>query len=174
MAGARTGMKKIFRTLYRGGADAALLALGATPVFASQGMQLPYVPWEYPCASAALVWCMAVIRRKRETAIEALLSLASFIPAFIMLTCFTGYGLLGYISSGCVPGGLSIMVYRRLPSVSSILFSLAAALMCMVPAYFLSCQGNILRLLRTDATSLLVLTLLFLLTEQLLAAAAKK
>lgn len=133
-----------FRLLYRSGLDVFALTAAMSWAYAALVNELPYVPWEYPCAVAACVWVLIVVIRSFSYADKHPATLLLLLPAAVLLTCFTAADFLGYLAPAA---SLLILVFLgRSPVKRRLLAYIAATTAVMAPAVFLEFHSSILAL----------------------------
>lgn len=128
----------LLRGLYRSGLDTAVLTAILSWAYAVLYKEVPYVPWEYPCASAACAWFLVVgLRCKLKGTLRTeLLHLLLFLPALFLLTCVTSAAFLPYLAPATWPL-IFVLFLRRMPRYQRILLHAASALCALAPGFFL-------------------------------------
>lgn len=112
--------------------------------YASLVQEVPYVPWEYPCAVAACVWVLIVVFRNLPHADKHPASLLLLLPAAALLTCFTAVAFLPYLAPAAA---LLILIFLRCsPLKRRFLAYIAATTAVMAPAVFLEFYSSIFAL----------------------------
>lgn len=160
------------RLLYRSGLDVFALAAAMSWAYASLIQNLPYIPWEYPCAVAACVWVLIVVLRSFSYADKHPATLLLLLPAAVLLTCFTAADFLSYLAPAAA---LLILIFlRRSPVQRRFLAYIAATIAVIAPAVFLEFHASILSLFINRGWWPPLILLTFFLNELLLTSAAGK
>lgn len=160
--------RPLLRHLYRSGADVFALTAAMSWAYASLVQDLPYVPWEYPCAVAACVWVLIVVFRNLPRFNNNPAELLLLLPAAVLLTCFTAADFLGYLAPAAA---LLILIYLRCsPLKRRFLAYIAATTAVMAPAVFLEFHSSLLALFLHRGWWPLLIFLTFSLNELLFSA----
>lgn len=161
-----------FRLLYRSGLDVFVLTAAMSWAYAAHIQDVPYVPWEYPCAVAACVWGLIVGFRSIPHDNNHPAQLLLLLPAVVLLTSFTAADFPGYLSPAA---SLLILVFLgRSPVKRRLLAYIAATTAVMAPAVFLEFHASILSLFINRGWWPPLILLTFFLNELLLTSAAGK
>lgn len=137
-------------------------------VYAAVIQDLPYVPWEYPCAVAACVWVLIVVFRNLPHFNNHPASLLLLLPAAVLLTCVTAADFLPYLAPAAA---LLILIFlRRSPLKRRFLAYIAATTAVMAPAVFLEFHSSIFALFFHRNWWPILIFLTFSLNELLLSA----
>lgn len=134
-------IRPLLRCLFLSGLDVFALTAAMSWAYASLIQEVPYVPWEYPCAVAACVWVLIVAFRNLPYADKHPASLLLLLPAAVLLTCFTAADFLPYLAPAAA---LLILIFlRRAPLKRRLLAYIAASTAVMAPAVFLEFHASI-------------------------------
>lgn len=137
-------IRPLLRCLFLTGLDVFALTAAMSWAYASLIQEVPYVPWEYPCAVAACVWVLIVVFRNLPQADKHSASLLLLLPAAVLLTCFTAADFLPYLAPAAA---LLILIFlRRAPLKRRLLAYIAASTAVMAPAVFLEFHASIFAL----------------------------
>lgn len=138
--------------------------------YAALIQDLPYVPWEYPCAVAACVWGLIVGFRCFPHNGNHPAKLLLLLPSAVLLTCFTASAFLPYLAPAAA---LLILIYLcRTPDTRRFPAYIAATVAVMTPAVFLEFHYSVIALFLHCGWWPLLILLVFFLNELLLSALA--
>lgn len=160
--------RPLLRYLFRSGADVFVLTAAMAWAYASLIQELPYVPWEYPCAVAACVWVLIVVFRNLPHFNNNPAELLLLLPAAVLLTCYTAAAFLPYLAPAAA---LLILIFLRCsPLKRRFMAYIAATTAVMAPAVFLEFHASIFALFFHRGWWPLLIFLTFSLNELLLSA----
>lgn len=135
--------------------------------YASHIQEVPYVPWEYPCAVAACVWVLIVVFRNLPHFNNNPAELLLLLPAVVLLTGFTAADFLPYLAPAAA---LLILIFlRSSPLKRRFMAYIAASAAVMAPAVFLEFHASIFALFFHRGWWPFLILLTFFLNELLLA-----
>lgn len=136
----------LLRRLYRSGLDVLVLTALFSWGYAVFRKEIPYVPWEYPCAAAVCAWSVIVNQRSRLRGSQHPALLIPFLSAIVLLTCFTAVSFLPYLVPASWLLGF-VLLGRRLPRVTLGILYMAVSLAALAPAVFLEFRYPFYRIL---------------------------
>lgn len=140
--------------------------------YASLIQEVPYVPWEYPCAVAACVWVLIVVFRNLPHFNNNPAELLLLLPSAVLLTCFTAAAFLPYLAPAAA---LLILIFlRSAPLKRRFMAYIAATTAVMAPAVFLEFHTSIFALFFHRGWWPLLILSVFFLNELLLSVAMKE